>query len=219
MKPRLAWHVVWVALAAAFTCPPARATSLSFDLTRSFQGGHQCTGCGPFGTVTVSSLGTDEVQITLTLEPGEVFAFGGAGFPLLFDISGNPQITGFQVVTQPKNAPSPNGFTFSQAPPVIMADGTGTWNDAVSCSSCGGGTSSLISGTLSIDLTAASAISPFSFMQNATGLYFASDLGVPAGSGFNTGDVGATTITPVPLPAALLFLSSGLAVLGLRRRA
>jgi hypothetical protein len=193
-----------VALVAVHVCPPAYASTLSFDLTKSYQSGNACTGCGPFGTVTVSSVTANEVQITLTLAPGNLFAFGGAGKPLVFDVFGNPTITNFQVTTTPANAP-PNGFTFTQAPPVIMADGTGTWNDAVSCGTCAGGTGGNISGTLSFLLTTATPISPASFVQNGMGLYFASDIGVSSGP---TGDVAA--LAPVPLPAAAWLLLSGL---------
>jgi hypothetical protein len=199
---------------------PARAQSITANLTQSFQSGNTCSGCGPFGTVSVTTVTADEVMVTLTLAQGDLFSFGGAGHPLLFDISGNPTITSFSVVSEPTNAP-PNGFTFSQAPPVIMADGTGTWNDAVSCASCPTGTGGNISGTLSFTLTASSAIAPSSFVTNANGLYFASDVGVPNGSGgFFTGDVGATAVSTVPEPATFSLIAVGLGTLGLiwRRR-
>jgi hypothetical protein len=206
-----------VALGVLLVNVPAKASTLTFDLTKSFQSGNTCTGCGPFGTVTVSSVTADEVQITLTPAPGGVYAFGGAGHSMLFDLSGNPTITDFQVVTAPTNSTA-GDFSFSQAPPVIMADGTGSWNDAVTCGSCTG-TSMNIHGTLTVDLTAATAIAPSSFMKNANGLYFGSDLGVPNGSGgLFTGDVAATSVAPVPLPAAAWLMLSGLGGLGAMAR-
>jgi hypothetical protein len=201
---------------------PARAQSITANLTQSFQSGNTCSGCGPFGTVSVTTVTADEVMVTLTLAQGEVFSFGGAGYPFLFDLSGNPPVTSFQVLSAPTNTTA-SEFTFSQAPPVIMADGTGTWNDAVNCSACAGGTGGNISGTLSFTLTASSAISPSSFVQNASNLYFASDIGVPNGSGsFYTGDVAATSVSPVPEPTTCALMAAGLGALELiarRRRA
>jgi hypothetical protein len=197
--------------------PPARAQSITANLTQSFQTGNTCSGCGPFGTISVTSVAADEVLVSLTLAQGDLFNFGGAGYPFLFDISGNPTITSFQVLSEPANAPD-NGFTFSQSS-VVMADGTGTWNDSVSCPSCATGTSGNISGTLSFYLTASSALSPTSFVQNGNGLYFASDVGVPNGSGgFYTGDVAAPSVSLVPEPATYALMAAGLSVVGLMAR-
>jgi hypothetical protein len=203
----------------------ARASTLLIsDLTSSYQSGATCSGCGPFGQVTVASTSNpDQVLVTLTLEPGELFAIAGgtgAGKPLLFDIAGSPTNMTMTMVTAPTGTQA-SWFTLSQTHLMVMADGTGTWDDAVVCSSnsCKNGTSGGYSGTLSFLLTAQTPLSAASFVQNAAnggkggGLYFGTDIGFANGSG--TGDVAAPTVNPVPLPDTAWLLVSGLIGLGL----
>jgi hypothetical protein len=56
-------------------------------------------------------------------------------------------------------------------------------------------------------------MAPSSFATNNKNILFASDIGVPNGSGgFFTGDVVTSSgLTPVPLPAAAWLMISGLA--------
>jgi hypothetical protein len=190
------------ALAAA---PRAVASELVYDLTSCF-----ATGCPPassYGTVTVSSVSATEVAVDLQLASGEVFVFGGAGKPLLFDISGNPtvSVTGL-----------PSGYTFTNHP-MTMADGTGKWDYFIDCpAACGSGTSGQVTGPLMFDVTLASGITPASFIANNKGLFFAADIGIPTAPGqFVTGDVAASTATPVPLPPSSILLGSALAAFGL----
>lgn len=214
--PALAGTLIAVLLLSASASSGAQA--ISATLTDSFQTANTCNPCGPFGTVTVTSVTSNEVQVTLALAAGDLFAFGGAGKPLLFDIAGNPPITSFQMVTTPTNAQA-SWFSFTQAPPVIMADGTGSWNDAIACASCATGVSGNISGTLSFYLTSSSAISPASFVANANGLYFASDIGVPGASGTTfTGDVAATSVSVVPEASTWALMAAGLGVAGFYAR-
>jgi hypothetical protein len=177
-----------------------------------------CTsGCAgsPYGTVTVSTVQANEVLVTLSLNAGEVFQLAGgngAGMPLLFDISGSPTVTVSNLSTlTPGVAGKPVGtLTLHQSPTGIMADGTGSWNYDISCSTCATGTSGQYTGVVSFDLTA-SGLTPESFVKNAKTLYFATDIGIPNGSGgYTTGDVAATIATPVPLPAAAWLLASSL---------
>src|SRR5262249_48633718 len=107
---------------------------------------------------------------------------------------------------------------------MVMADGTGTWSDAILCGSCANGTSGGYSGTLSFLLTAQSPLTAASFVQNVPsgsgnnakggGLYSATDIGLGNGS---TGDVAAPTVSLVPLPAAAWLFASGFGWLGLFR--
>jgi hypothetical protein len=213
---------VWAVLTAAGLAvlaiagaPTAGAGTVDYTLSTCFAGGG--TGCPtspPWGTVEVSSLSSTEVAITVQLTPGEVFAFGGAGRPLAFDLSlpGNPTVT----ATLPGS-----GWSFSQTP-MTMLDGSGTWDDIFNCTTCGSGTSGGVTGPLTFDLTVSSGtITPQSFVLNNKNNYFVSDIGMPNGSGFSTGDVAAPTATVVPLPAAAWLLLNGLAGLGFiaRKRA
>jgi hypothetical protein len=202
--------------------PSALASTITYSLTADDQSGTMCmTGCpgAPYGTVTVSTVQTNEVLVSLSLNSGEVFSLpggNGAGMPLLFDLSGNPRVTVSNLSTlTPGVSGKPVGtLTLNQSPSGIMADGTGTWNYDISCTTCSTGTSGQYTGVVSFDLTA-TGLTPASFAKNAKGLFFATDIGIPNGSGsYTTGDVAATAGTAVPLPAAAWLLLSGVGALG-----
>ena len=208
--------LVAAGLAAA---PSASASSLSFPLTFcDITGG--CVTSPPYGTVTVTSLTTDEVSVTLSMNSGDFFAVGGAGQPLMFDLSTAGSYT-VGTISDPED--SALGFTFnSDYSNPMHDDGSGYWTNWVSCTSgCSGGTSAKLLAGLTFDITGTTSnpITPASFIANATPLYFGTDVGIPNGTNSpNTGDVGAPTV--VPLPPSLTLLGSALAALGLlwRRR-
>jgi len=209
-----------LAIASWVNVLPAAADSVTY--TTSLQSGNMCTGCGPFGIVTVSSIAghTNEVSVMLTLTPdaGEVFAKSGAGAALLFDVQGNPALT----VSGLSSSFSFVQPTAAQGP--IMADGSGQWNTEILCMVCRSGTSPpQDAGPISFILSVASGstLAASDFVPNNNNFYFASDLGVPNGSGgFFTGDViTKNALTPVPLPAPVWLMMSGLAgLLGWTRK-
>jgi hypothetical protein len=202
--------------------PSALASTITYSLTANDQSGTMCTtGCpgAPYGTVAVSTVQTNEVLVSLSLNPGEVFSLpggNGAGMPLLFDLSGNPTVTVSNLSTlTPGVSGKPVGtLALHQSSSGIMADGTGSWNYDISCTTCGTGTSGQYTGVISFDLTA-TGLTPASFAKNTKGLFFGTDIGIPNGSGgYTTGDVAATAGTPVPLPAAAWLLCSAVGGLG-----
>ena len=185
------------------------AETISYSLTSD-----DCTGgCGtsPFGTVTVSSISPTAVSVDLTLTAGELFAQTTAGDALLFDIVGNPSIVVSNLTPM---------FTATQTASGgnIHADGTGYWEYSIDCTGCGTGISSpTSSGPLQFDVTAAGGITPSSFVQNASGLFFATDI---MGTTGHTGDVAAPAGDPfsaVPEPTSVAILASSLLMLGLMR--
>ena len=186
---------------------PAMADMVSY--TTSLQSGNMCNGCGPFGTVTVSPVSgqSNEVSVTLSLTAGEVFASTGAGSALLFEIFKNPTLSVIGLTS---------GFSFHQAP--THADGSGSWDTYIACDVCGGGTSPpQNSGPVSFILAAApgTALAPSSFVRNNNNFLFASDIGIPRGSSYTTGDVVTSkNLTPIPLPAAIWAFIGGLGGLG-----
>jgi hypothetical protein len=193
------------------------------------------TGCiagTTYGNVTLTSLGTNEVQVQLTLNNQgngqDVFALGGAGQPLMFELaSGTYALAPGTSITDPL-LPSGTSYAFRLTTgSSMMDDGTGTWNSWISCpkNSCGNGTTKAIPAALTFDLvgTGSTTISLSSFILNTpapgnAALIFGTDIGIPTGTvppiGYNTGDVGAPTVVPLPPSAALL--GSGLILAGLR---
>lgn len=210
------WVMALLGAGALLAVPHARADVLTFDLTTCQVNG----GCGSstlYGTVTVSSISSTEVSVDLTLASGDVFAFGGAGQPLLFNVLNDPSISVTNLTSNLSNT-----FAFNNKS-MTMADGTGKWDYFISCSSCGSGTSMSTTGpsgspvSLSFDVSLAGGITPESFSQSTKGFTFATDVGIPNGSGgFMTGDVATTT--PVPLPPSVVLLGSALLGLALMQR-
>lgn len=198
-------------------------------------------GAGNYGTVTVSQVTTDVVQVTVNLASGVGFVNTGLE-PFTFTLDGSiPTITSanFSNLTA--------GFSLNATSP-ISNDGAGSFQYGLDCTTavCGTGGNAPFAGPLSFDLTA-SGLLETSFVSNTTlsaqnsGAFFAVDIcdsftagrgcsgatGVTyttrgSSSSSSSGGGGASSGGNIPEPATLALMGLGLlalATMGKRRSA
>lgn len=168
------------------------ASAASFDLTVD-----GCTGgCGSpiYATVTLTQSGSN-VIVTETLVNATGFVQTGAGDALEFNILGDPAITITGISS---------GFSIGPAPDT--ASTFGSFDYSITCSGCGPGGSSTLSGplTFTVDNVLVS-----DFVANSSGFMFASDV-LAGGNTGNVASVGSSGPNPVPEPSSLMLLGSGI---------
>lgn len=165
-----------------------------------------CTGgCGapPFGTVDVTQVAPDTVEVDVSLTSGDKFVKTGFPGSFAFDLVGNPAIS-VTDLTAGWSLLSVNAGS-------LHFDGFGSLEYALVCTVCGNGASHPFAGPISFDVTA-TGLTSANFQELSSGgsaqAYFVADI---RGTTGNTGPVGATLITTsAPEPATL-----GLMILGL----
>ena len=151
-------------------------TTRTFYLAIDGCSGSGGCGIGPYGKILLTQTSTG-VTVLETLLNGNMFVKTGAGDALEFNSAG-----AIGNITE--------GFSIGPAPD--HASMFGSFMQSVTCSGCGEGGSSPLSGPLSFTVAGATV---FGF-TNSEGYHFSSDI---LGNG-NTGNVGEFGSTPLPPP-------------------
>lgn len=222
----IAFAVLLLPLAAV----PASATS--YDLTID-----HCSspGCGlpsgtSYGTVNVTDIVIGQVLVDVTLTSGVSFIDTGFGGAFGFNLT-DPEPSPISISIDTTVTTAGTFSLLSGTKGTLGFDGLGNFEYALVCNTCGGG-SNPYSGELKFTvfgtgLTAASFAEKSSTPPGDTPAFFVADVVGPNGLTGPVGSVGSAcpdcgggqnSFDPIPEPASLLLLGSGLAMVARRTR-
>jgi hypothetical protein len=194
-----------VAIYAAVAATPSYASVYTLAVSDPAAG----LGAGPYGTVTVTDLGTN-LLITETLNGG--FSFRNAPdanhFSLAFNLDTTSGVS-FSNIT--------SGFAVVPGP--VNQSPFGTFQLALDCGTCSAGFNAGVT-TLSFQVTATGGLNESDLVANlfnGQNIYFASDIANAAGFTGNVGGIAGAV--PEPSTWAMLILGfAGIGFMAYRRR-
>jgi len=186
--------------AAALFAMSVAMTGVSYAITLDLTSDHCTGGCGtaPFGTVDVTQVGTG-VHIVVDLTNAVGWAKTGAADDQAFKFNATGVVLGDITVVQ-----TFAGQTLAAQTGAFNGDGTGNFSFGIACTTCGGGTSTVVSSN--IDFTIANATIADVTAVNNLGNIFVADV---LGSNGNTGPVDASVASAIPEPSTWAMMILG----------
>jgi hypothetical protein len=146
-------------------------------------------GSGSLGTVTPTQIGSNEVDVLVSLIADTAFVSkDGPHDAFAFSLERHPRL-------DQNNEPTR----------CLFGTPFGAFTNVISCPSCGPGASNANPGPLAVAVIDSDGISIGDFLANTNGFFFSAD----------DRSLGAQVISPRPIPAALPLFASGLGAIGL----
>jgi len=193
--------------ALALSLSSFSASADVFTLDKTFTQGL----VAPFGTVTLTQDGANEVDVAVTLASGfEFVTTGGPHDSFTFNIDSS--VGAYSVVGIDPSA-------YSNVKPGTNP-AFGSFTDAIVCTGCDNGGKGAFTSTMSFSVDAAGGISVSDFIANTTGFFFSADV-INLASG-TTGAVGNSdgggVIVSIPEPQTYALMLAGLGAVGFLAR-